>query len=780
MLILKHDVRSSFYRAPNGPVPCETDVRIRLVAEGEGARKIKSARLFYVYGLETFTKGHILMTLEEFAEGDEALSCISDKPENAEIGNHLLSGNLMTSQDVVSEDCVFSDEPRFVYTCCCPMSDVPGLFFYWFEVRLTDKRYFWCFPDQHSFGLKGVSSDRSLPFSIDGSMPIPGFQITVHARDFHTPDWIKGAVMYQIFPDRFNRGGVSFEDQAKHFEKRSERIWHANWDDDVDVKGKPPEGYQACDFFGGTLKGICDALPGLASSGVTVLYLNPIFEAQSNHRYDTGDYLKVDPILGQNASIDELFEEASRVGIRVILDIAMSHTGADSRYFNRFGRYDAPGAFQARCGLADSPYESWYRFLPSEMKDVASVTVKDRAGNDRIITYDAWWGFPLLPNVNEDDLTYSAFMLGVNGVLATWLQAGCSGFRLDVSDELPDTFLRRTRRCVKREMADAYILGEVWEEPTSKISYGQHRDFLFGNTHDAVMGYEFRRHSLDFLCGELSAETFSYALQKMIHVTPKEALYTQMNLLGSHDTCRVITLLAGRAKPSSRRQQQTLFLTKSERQKGEKLLLLALLMQMAFPGVMAIYYGDEIGMEGYDDPFNRRTYPEAAYDLLTQGIINETSASASAFAQYELLNDAALSLVSESFVSLQEEYRKAEALINAYHRSAPSSKSSSKDKKRSAYSYALMPVFSKIARLRRDTPVLQTGYFEIIEAHDDLIFMRRFLDEKGYDVFGHQVTSPNEAFIAINRGDNPQQIYCKGEWPETVDPYDGFIIFKYD
>ena len=140
MLILKHDVRSSFYRAPNGPVPCETDVRIRLVAEGEGARKIKSARLFYVYGLETFTKGHILMTLEEFAEGDEALSCISDKPENAEIGNHLLSGNLMTSQDVVSEDCVFSDESRFVYTCCCPMSDVPGLFFYRFEVSLTDKR----------------------------------------------------------------------------------------------------------------------------------------------------------------------------------------------------------------------------------------------------------------------------------------------------------------------------------------------------------------------------------------------------------------------------------------------------------------------------------------------------------------------------------------------------------------------------------------------------------------------------------------------------------------
>ena len=189
-------------------------------------------------------------------------------------------------------------------------------------------------------------------------------------------------------------------------------------------------------------------------------------------------------------------------------------------------------------------------------------------------------GVSLLPNVNEDDLTYSAFMLGVNGVLATWLQAGCSGFRLDVSDELPDTFLRRIRRCVKKEMADAYILGEVWEEPTSKISYGQHRDFLFGNTHDAVMGYEFRRHSLDFLCGELSAETFSYALQKMIHVTPK-ALYTQMNLLGS-----LIHAVSSRCWPGGRSRHQAStadsFLTKSERQK-EKLLLLALLMQMAFP-----------------------------------------------------------------------------------------------------------------------------------------------------------------------------------------------------
>ncbi|NLZ66759.1 MAG: glycoside hydrolase family 13 protein [Clostridiaceae bacterium] len=733
MLTLRHDVRSAFYRAPTGPVPVEADVNIRLVAEGDGARKIKSARLFYVYGLESFTKGHILMTLEESATEDDALT----------------------------------GKRRNVYTCCCPMSDVPGLFFYWFEVRLTDRRYFWCFPDPHSFGLTGVSSDRSLPFSIDGSMPIPGFQITVYSRGFRTPDWMKGAVMYQIFPDRFNRGGTSFEDHKEHFEKRPERIWHSSWDDDVDIKGKSPEGYQACDFFGGTLKGIRDALPGLASSGVTVLYLNPIYEAQSNHRYDTGDYLKVDPILGQNESLIALFEEASRHGIRVILDIAMSHTGADSRYFNRFGRYDAPGAFQARLGLVDSPYESWYRFLPSEMNDAASVIVKDLSGRDRVITYDAWWGFPLLPNINEDDLTYSAFMLGEDGVLAKWLRAGCSGFRLDVSDELPDTFLRRIRKCVKKEMSDAYIVGEVWEEPTSKISYGQHRDFLFGRTHDAVMGYEFRRHVLDFLTDKVTAETFAYALQKIIHVTPAEALYTQMNLMGSHDTCRVITLLAGRQKPSSRRQQQSLFLNKNERRKGEMLTMLAALMQLAFPGVMALYYGDEIGMEGYDDPFNRRTYPERAYELLTQGI------------SVDVADNVRLPFMFETFVSLQEEYRKAEAFVNAHLHSASSSKSSHKTKK-GAYSYALMPVFSKLTRLRRNAGVLRSGYFEIIEAHDDLIFMRRFLDSEGRDVFRHQDGLPNEAFIAINRGNEPQKILSKGIWPDTVDPYDGFIIFKYD
>ena len=645
MLIIKHRVDSLLYRSPTGPVECGTFITFRAVLEGDPA-EIESVRLFYAYGLRTFKQGYLRMKEESRQE---------------------FSARFETEIQMDGE---------------------PGLFFYWFEVRLRDGRYRWGFPDEASWGTRAETRDHSLAFTLDGAHPIPGFQVTVHDGAFKTPDWIKGAVQYQIFPDRFSRGSRFDQERALALMDRPERIWHSDWEEEVDFKGKEAGGYQACDFFGGTIEGIVEELPYLASMGVTALYLNPVFEAQSNHRYDTGDYFSLDPLLGTNDDLDHLFEQAGNHGIQVILDGVFSHTGADSIYFNRYDRYPPAGAWQEMRDGIPSDYTAWYRFASeSEIKRYrGDEACEIPHGEEGSLLYECWWDFHSLPNVNEDDLSYRSFICGPDGVLAYWIRKGCAGYRLDVSDELPDSFLRLLRKRVKKERPDAYILGEIWEEPTAKISYGRHRDFLLGNTHDAAMGYVFRGHVLAFLKEEIDGEQLALAFGKTLSITPKEALYAQMNLLGSHDTSRIITELAGPPLPGSREEQAVLKLTGEERRKGERLVLLATLFQVAFPGVMAVYYGDELGMEGYEDPFNRRTFPREGSKRLPAGKLREQI-------------------------------------------------------------IALM-------RLRSGTPVLKTGFFEIVYASQGAILFRRY-KEGQLDAFGKPAAGPEQAWIAINRSDQP-------------------------
>ena len=571
MLKIKHLVNSPDYRSPAGPVSCGSPIRFKVELEVNPVA-VDSVRLFYLYGLEEFREGYCLMRRE------------------------VDSG----------KNCLFS--------CDLVMDEEPGLFFYWFEVRLTDGRYRWGFPDPETRGMTAVTLECSPSFAVDGSEAIPGFQVTVHDRNLKTPDWMKGAVLYQIFPDRFSRGSRFDQARALELMNRPERIWHADWTEDVDYEGLPPGGYEACDFYGGTLQGIIEGLAYLASLGVTVLYLNPVFEARSNHRYDTGDYLSVDPLLGATGDLERLFEEAGKKGIRVILDGVFSHTGSDSLYFNRYDRYGTIGAWQEMRDGIPSDYTSWYRFMADEQEGQQSGEAACiRSPLDRQpLLYECWWDFHCLPNVNEDDLTYRSFICGPDGVLAHWIRKGCAGFRLDVSDEIPDSFLKLIRKRVKQEDPDALILGEIWEEPTARISYGRHRDFLFGHTHDAVMGYPFRQDLIAFLKDQIEGGTFASALEKMISITPKEALFVQMNLLGSHDTKRIMTELAGASSPGNRPEQASVRMTHDQRRRGGELLVLATLVQLAFPGAMSVYYGDELGMEGYDDPFNRRTFPEEA------------------------------------------------------------------------------------------------------------------------------------------------------------------------
>ena len=421
------------------------------------------------------------------------------------------------------------------------------------------------------------------------------FQITVYNKDFKTPDYMKGANIYQIFPDRFARDTGFSAEAMKKVNPRPERVYHEDWYEDVDIYGKPETGYLACDFYGGSLRGIKEKLPYLKELGINILYLNPIFEARSSHRYDTADYLNVDPMLGGTAAFNELSSEAEANGIKIILDGVFSHTGADSIYFDKFGRYGSQGAFEAFRDGTESRYRSWYNFYRNE---------------DGNICYDSWWGFPDLPNVNEDDLSYRNFIFGEKGVVDTWTSRGADGFRLDVSDELPDSFIRQMRSTLKAKTnGEGMLVGEVWEDASNKCSYGSYRDFMLGNTHDSVMGYTFRHILLDFLCGYISAQVADSRFEGFRERYPDEAYYCMMNLVSSHDVPRIMTMLGKPCETDDREIQRGIEVDAADYDRCAALARMAYAFQNAYIGASCLYYGDEVLMQGYKDPFNRRTYP---------------------------------------------------------------------------------------------------------------------------------------------------------------------------
>lgn len=407
------------------------------------------------------------------------------------------------------------------------------------------------------------------------------WQLTVYEKNFQAIDWLKGGLIYQIFPDRFFASGTP----KKHVP--ADRILRDDWGGEPDWQPTKEGRVLNNDYFGGDLEGIRQKLDYLQSLGVTCIYLNPIFEAQSNHRYDTGDYEKVDPLLGTQDDLKRLCADAKARGIAVILDGVFSHTGDDSKYFNRYGRYDSVGAYQSK----ESPYYKWYKFTRWPKK------------------YDAWWGIDILPEVKEETPSFIDYIAGENGVARRWLRCGISGWRLDVADELPDAFLDAFRKSVKAENPNALILGEVWEDASNKCSYGQRRRYLQGNQLDSVMNYPFAEAILTFIRSG-KAESFSDQILNIIENYPKCVTDILMNHIGTHDTMRAITALAGEScEYRDRVWQSKHALSKSQYQKGVKLLQLAAVIQYTLPGVPSLYYGDEAGLQGYKDPFNRTCYP---------------------------------------------------------------------------------------------------------------------------------------------------------------------------
>ena len=439
----------------------------------------------------------------------------------------------------------------------------PGLYFYEFEFDT---------PFGHNILTRGRADEAIL--SPDGRR----FQLTVVSEDFETPDWLSGGIIYQIFPDRFRRGG----EPVKGFPERY--VYERFEGTPAFEQGEDPALNQ--DYFGGSLRGIMAGLDYLARLRVSCIYLNPIFEAHSNHRYNTADYLKIDPMLGTEADFRELCREARKRGIHIILDGVFSHTGDDSVYFNAKNRYPGPGAAQSR----ESKYFSWYTFSSYPEK------------------YNAWWGISTLPEVREEEPSYLEFITGENGVARTWLRAGADGWRLDVADELPDVFLDRFRAAVKAEKPDGVIVGEVWEDASNKESYGKRRRYLQGAQLDSVMNYPFYEGVLRFLRGGDAGELMETVLE-IIENYPPQAVRLLMNHMGTHDTMRLITALCGTpAEGRGRRWQSEQKLSPVQRAKGLRFVRLAATLQYTLPGVPSVYYGDEIGMEGYSDPFNRAPY----------------------------------------------------------------------------------------------------------------------------------------------------------------------------
>ena len=527
MMIL-HNSRREKYRFPFGAVPCKSTVRLSLTVKA--SRPVSSVE--------------VIVSTEGGIEQRIALSAPEGQGED--------------------------------YYTNIEAPEKPGLLWYYFELVIGDEKYYYGNNERTLGGIGGVY----------GTIP-PRYQITVYRREASTPYWYKKAIMYQIFVDRFRNG----HKDCKVLNPKKNSFIYANWGDTpFYIKDCEKGSIARWDFFGGNLHGVIEKLDYLKELGVSVIYLNPVFEAPSNHKYDTADYKNIDTMFGSSETFRDLCEKAGRLGISVILDGVFSHTGSDSIYFNRYGSYPGIGAYQS----AESPYYSWYRFNCS----------KD--------DYECWWGVDSLPNVNEMDPGYVDFIItGEDSVVKHWMDLGAKGWRLDVADELPDEFIRLIHKTMKEKDKDSVLLGEVWEDASNKVSYGKRRAYLLGEELDSVMNYPFRGIMIDFFTGKQDAEYVNEMLMSIYENYPLHNFYCNMNLIGSHDVPRILTIL-GEAPPEkqlAQSQKESYRLPESQKALGIARHKLLTLIQMTFPGVPSIYYGDEAGLEGYSDPLNRGTYP---------------------------------------------------------------------------------------------------------------------------------------------------------------------------
>lgn len=522
---IEHNSQMSFYRSPQGAVTCGTCVKLRLgVLEGGIPQSIKVCYKFK----------------EEMYFSNMSYIC--------EIGGM----------------CIYEAEIR--------VPDRVGLLWYYFEIVNEAGRNFYANNKKCLGGLGEMFAEE----------PKCLYQITVYSEDFETPEWFRDSVVYQIFPDRFYNGNENGEILGDR-----DDIIKRNWGDTPFYKAEQFGGvYRANDFFGGNIKGITKKLTYLAELGIGAIYLNPIFKAYSNHKYDTGDYKQIDPSFGTEEDFHELCSKAEELDIRIILDGVFNHTGSNSIYFNKDGEYNTIGAYQSR----ESLYYNWFSFKdwPNE--------------------YEAWWGIKTLPSVNEHSEEYRDYILNDDdSVVKHWLRKGAYGWRLDVVDELPGFFVKELRKAVKSVDKDAVIIGEVWEDASNKCSYGEQREYFLGGELDSVMNYPLRTALIDLAKNYIDAEEFNARIMSLKENYPKPAFYSLLNFLSSHDVERILTAVSDAPDKNSVSKDfmADFELNGEQLQRALVRVRQIVMMIMLMPGVPCVYYGDERGMQGYADPFCR-------------------------------------------------------------------------------------------------------------------------------------------------------------------------------
>ncbi len=464
--------------------------------------------------------------------------------------------------------------------------DEVGIFGYWFELE-TDKGRYALQNNKDTVawtrekGSMGPAVVEALPAD---TRRIRRYRQTIHAADFQVPDWAQDAVYYAIFPERFRNGDPGNDPrpgggrvQDRYQDHDVER--HARWTEKPYKPGSSDgsDGVYNNDFFGGDLAGIIEKLDHIKDLGANTIYLTPIFRAASNHKYDTADYTQVDPALGSNADFERLCAEAARRGLRVLPDASLNHVGADSLYFDRFARYDSRGAFRGGRIRPDSPYAGWFSFD-------ASQSSADKQ-------FKGWVGVSDLPELDKSSRAFRDFAYGrPDSVMQQWLDRGAAGWRMDVAPWVPDDFWREWRRAVKAHRPDAITIAETWFDASK---------YFLGDSFDATMNYIFRNAALDFAAGG-DARQLAAQLEFMREAYPPQSLLANMNLLSSHDQPRALFALGERDDS-----------TPAQRQRARQRLRLAWLLQMSAPGAPSIYYGDEVGVGGGEDPYNRAPYPWA-------------------------------------------------------------------------------------------------------------------------------------------------------------------------
>ena len=444
--------------------------------------------------------------------------------------------------------------------------DEPDLYFYFFQITTKNE----------SFRLLKQGDATNMEAG-------DWWQVSVIAEEFAVPSALEGAVMYQIFPDRFARAG-----QCDLTEKLQPYWVHENWRDQPVWQPNERGEITNNDFFGGNFAGMCEKLDYLQNLGAEVLYLNPVFMAWSTHRYDTFDYTRIDPMLGTEDDFRHFCNEAHARGMKVILDGVFSHVGSRSPYF------------QSAISDLKSPYRSWFDFQH----------YPDR--------YTSWWGITTLPCVNKMDPAFLDYIIdGPYSIAVRWLMAGADGWRLDVVDELPDEFVLRLRRRIRQVKPQAILIGEVWEDASNKVAYDRRRRYFVDNELDGVMNYPLQKAIFRYVRREDDGSGLGAQVMTLAENYPPHVLNACMNLLSTHDTPRAINALLD-PHDGSRDDLAQRHFSAEQLTWGKELLHLASFLQFTLPGAPCVYYGDEAGMTGYRDPFNRSCYPWGEEDTNLQ------------------------------------------------------------------------------------------------------------------------------------------------------------------